>query len=114
MNYDLIGKRIQELRTRKHMSQATLAELTKLSVNHIGYLENANRHPTLETLIKLADVLDTTVDYFLIGNQTHDTALYHSEFSAIVGDCSAYERHVILLVLRAVKAGMIESRHMLD
>ena len=96
------------------MSQATLAELTKISVNPIGYLENANRRPTLETLVKLADILDTTVDYFLIDNQNHDTAQYYNEISAIIGDCTGYERHVMFLVLRATKAGMMESRHMLE
>ena len=114
MNYDLIGKRIQDLRPRRRMSQATLAELTKMSVNYIGYLENANRHPTLDTFVKLADILNTTVDYFLIGNQKHDTAQYDHEISAIIDDCNVYERHVMLLVLQATKTGMIESRHMLD
>ena len=39
VNYERIGKRIQELRKLKKMSQADLAEHTGMSVSYISHIE---------------------------------------------------------------------------
>ncbi len=75
----LIGKRLQELRATKNISQTQLAQLLGVSkVSVCGY-ESGKRIPSLPMLIKLADVFDVSVDT-LLGREiklvAEDTPLY--------------------------------------
>lgn len=65
MNFFLLGKKIRNLRKTHHFSQADLAELIDVSTNYIGQIERGDRKPSLETLVDLCNVLDTSMDYIL-------------------------------------------------
>lgn len=65
MNFFLLGKKIRNLRNMHHFSQADLAELIDVSTNYIGQIERGDRKPSLETLVSLCSVLNTTMDYLL-------------------------------------------------
>ena len=65
MNYYLLGQKIRKLRTLHHMSQANLAEIIDVSTNYIGQIERGDRKPSLETLVALCNVLNTSMDYIL-------------------------------------------------
>ena len=54
--------KIQEYRIKKNMSQQKLAELMKVKQNTISQWERGERAPTLDKAIKLADILETTVE----------------------------------------------------
>jgi len=61
----LFPKRLKSPRTNRNLTQEELGRqinVTKVSVS--GY-ESGNRSPDIETLQKIADVLDTSVDYLL-------------------------------------------------
>ena len=70
-----IGKNIQRVRG-KSVTQAQLAEKTGLSVNHISRIETGSGTMSLESLIAIANALNTTPDYLLMGeyNITPDRA----------------------------------------
>lgn len=57
--------RIKELRKQKGMTQASLAKVLKVSDRTVGFYENGDRDPDTDTLIKLADFFDVSVDYLL-------------------------------------------------
>ena len=57
--------RIKELRTKKSLSQAGLAELIGLTQQAVGKWENGKSDPDNETLKKLSAVFDVTIDYIL-------------------------------------------------
>ena len=65
MDYYLLGQKIRKLRNLHHMSQANLAELIDVSTNYIGQIERGDRKPSLETLVALCNVLNTSMDYIL-------------------------------------------------
>ena len=44
VNYERIGKRIQQLRKLKKLSQADLAEYTGMSVSYISHIETGIKH----------------------------------------------------------------------
>lgn len=60
-----IGNRITILRTRKGMTQKKLAQLSNITEASLSRYENGLREPKINTLIKLSDVLDSTVDYLI-------------------------------------------------
>lgn len=59
--YKLLGKNIKKKRIELNLTQQDLADKSELSLNFIGKIEVAFSKPSLDTLIHLANVLNTTV-----------------------------------------------------
>lgn len=55
-----IGKRIKEARKKKGMTQVQLADAAQISRSYLGDLEGDRYNPSVDTLQKIAAVLDTT------------------------------------------------------
>jgi transcriptional regulator with XRE-family HTH domain len=68
-----IGQRIQELRKEKGFSQTDLAEKVGISYAQISRYETKGAQPPAEVLSKLAQTLNTSVDYIIYGN-AHEKA----------------------------------------
>lgn len=68
IDYIGIGQRIKLRRVEKHLTQIELAELINSSNNHISSVERGKEHPSLEFIVNVSLALDTTPDYFLLGN----------------------------------------------
>ena len=62
LNY--IGIKIKEIRKRKKVSQERLAELVSMNTRSIIRIENRKNLPTLETLAKIAEVLEVSISDF--------------------------------------------------
>jgi len=59
----MLPKRLKELRKEKGWSQQKLAEKTGLSFNAVTKIEQGlAKHPTLKTLLKLADAFGISLD----------------------------------------------------
>ena len=83
----LIGKRVKDLRVQAQISQQELGNIigvTKVSV--CGY-ESGSRVPSLDTLLKLADALNTSID-FLLGREI---PVVNEESRNYVGAISEYD-----------------------
>lgn len=68
-----LGNRIIDLRKAKNWSQSDLAAKVGVSYAQIGRYETKDAQPPAAVLKKIADALDTTVDFLLNGN-TEDKA----------------------------------------
>ena len=62
-----IGGRITELRNDKKLSQGQLADLLGVSRQAVSKWENDKTSPDTLNLIRLADVLDTEIEYLATG-----------------------------------------------
>ena len=70
-----IGERISDLRAQRNISQVHLAKQLGISRQAVSKWENDLTSPDTLNLIKLADVLDTDVEYLATGNHcTHKAA----------------------------------------
>ena len=59
----MLSQNIKKLRKNKKISQDKLARLADVTYNTLVKIESgANKNPTLETLTKLADALDASID----------------------------------------------------
>ena len=73
MGLDNLGKRIREERLGKGITQEQLAEKADISLNFMSLIENG-KNMSVNTLVKIAGALDTSIDYLL-----HDTIDSHSD-----------------------------------
>ena len=65
MNTNKFGERLKELREEEGLSRLGLAKRLNVSGRLISYWENGKRECSFDTLIQLADLLNTSIDYLL-------------------------------------------------
>lgn len=66
--------RIKELRQTANMKQSELSHLIGVAQNTLSYWENGRYQPDNESLAKIADIFNVSVDYIL-GRQISDSSL---------------------------------------
>lgn len=66
-----IGERITELRKSQNISQGQLAQLLDVSRQAVSKWETDQSSPDTIKLIRLADVLDTDVEYLATGRRSY-------------------------------------------
>lgn len=69
MNPKETGKRIQLLRKQKGLSQEELADKLNVSSNTVAKIECGLRRPSVDFIVDLVNVFDTTVDYIVFGEE---------------------------------------------
>ena len=103
LNYHIIGKRIRNYRQQRNLSQNSVAERIEKSATYISYIESGLKHPSLETLVDLANLLGVTTDMLLGENLEHTRLVMEVEYQQILHDCTDQEKRFLLEATRALK-----------
>ncbi|MDN5276299.1 MAG: hypothetical protein PWR01_264 [Clostridiales bacterium] len=61
----MFAERLRKLRKERKMTQTDLGKILGLSTSAIGMYEQGRRDPDSNTLQKIADIFNVTVDYLL-------------------------------------------------
>jgi len=100
LNYEIIGRRIKEIRLEKSLTQEELAEMCNLTASSISYIESGKKKASLKSLVKLGNIFGVTVDTFLIGNQKND---YNSDLIRIFEDFNNNQKQMIFEIVLLMK-----------
>ncbi len=100
IDHKQIGNRIKEVREQNDYSQAKLAEETDLSVSYISHIENAKRKASLESIVRIVNVLGITVDELLAGVQLHNPTDYQTDIDLLMAECSLDEKRFIFELVK--------------
>lgn len=68
LDFKNIGSRIRSEREKLGLSREKFAEIVGLSTYYIGQIERGDRNMSLETLFKISESLNISVDYILKGH----------------------------------------------
>lgn len=99
----ILGEKIRRLRKGKGLSLDKLAELSGSSKSYIWELENKNPpRPSADKLAKIADKLDTTIEYLLDRGESLSTedaadAKFYREYRQMDNDTKAKIRRMVKL-----------------
>lgn len=91
--HDSINFELKELRKSRGLKQKDLAAVLQVSPQSIGYYENLVNKPDPETLFKIADYFNVSVDYLVGRDEDFDTDLFTQErtifklFDCLSADC---------------------------
>lgn len=102
-NFKIIGLRIKEFRLERQLTQADLAEKIDMSATYMSHIETAKRKASLESLLRISNALDITIDRLLSGNQTNDLNEYHEDMIMLLDDCTSREKRIIFDISKAAK-----------
>lgn len=74
-----VGPRIREMRKINGMTLQELSEFTGLSVGHLSQIERGMASPTLASLGKIAETLETTVSHLVSGPDEENLVIRKGE-----------------------------------
>lgn len=103
LDYRAIGQRIRSIRLKRDLTQEKLAELTELSNQHISNIETGSTKLSLQTLVKIANALDSSADEILCDNVTKTKPIYDNEILQELADCNEQETRFIADTVKHIK-----------
>lgn len=65
MGFIMLGKRLNSLRKQRGYTALQMATILSVGLRTYRHYESEDTSPSLDTLVKIADVLDVSVDYLL-------------------------------------------------
>ena len=72
LDFKAIGLKIKERRKIQGVTQEAIANHLDVNPSHISNIECGRANPSLTALIKIANLLHCSVDYFINGEYTFD------------------------------------------
>ena len=98
-NFHLIGNRLLEIRKRKGMTQAEVAEKSGLSDRTYADIERGTVNMRIETILKICSTLSVTPDEILTEISTEAHISKVEELWERLETCSENEKKTALLLL---------------
>lgn len=106
LDYKKLGERIRAARVAQGMSQEQLAEAVDMTSQHISHTEVSSTKISLPALVKIANLLHTSVDK-LLSDSLYDTKAHLlEEVELIFSDASPNEIYLMLQSASAIKQAM--------
>lgn len=110
LNYISIGTHIRNLRREQRITQSELAERIDRSVSYVSRIESGEKSLSLETLVLIANALNTSADYLLTDSLNYTPAHSNVLFSELLSDCTEYESRVLYDTASTLKQTLRENR----
>lgn len=76
MNYEALGKNIRRHRLSAGLRQSDLAEQCDCSDSHIGQIERNETIPSLDVIVRIANVLKVSLDALLCQSVDYPERIY--------------------------------------
>lgn len=87
------GKRIQELRKSRRMTQAQLAETLNISLDYLRKVEGGQRGCSVDLLIALSVEFDVSLDFLVLG-KGDSSAEARDKIQALIDDLTALKNDI--------------------
>ncbi len=72
LDFISLGKKIRQSRIKKNITQEKLAEICELSISFIGHIERGTRKLSLESLFKISNALNVSIDFLISDSFSND------------------------------------------
>lgn len=110
LDYISLGRRVKEARRKKGLKQGEVAILTGLTCSHMSHIETGKTKPALPTIVKIANVLEVSVDELLCDNLQHARPVYDQKIAELLADCDDAELKAFLEIIQSTKAVIRRTR----
>ena len=102
LDFHAIGSRIKERRQGQGVTQEFIANRLDVNPSHISNIECGRAKPSLTALVRIADTLDCSIDYFLegeYGQSAQQTANLDSRILDKLRFCSSDKKERVLKMI---------------
>ena len=104
IDYKELGKRIRDERKHQGFTQEKLAELADISDSFMGHIERGGRTLSIETLAKLANALNLSIEYIVCGEFNYQPDMLPEDMSAALKRMSGSQRKVFMNIMKTLAA----------
>lgn len=101
-DYGMIGKRIRKARQSKGLTQEDLAEKLDVSNAYVSKIERGKTAVNLETISKIAILLEQPSQYILTGADQGSADYMRNEIVEMLQGCSADKIKLIAQVIKPI------------
>ena len=102
LDFSLIGKRIKEVRTDRHLTQEYLANASDVNVSHISNIETNKVKVSLTLLVSICNAMNVTVDYILGNEYKAPTTAYETELLNAVDKLDSSKKEQLLRIAKVL------------
>ena len=102
IDYKELGKRIRAERRKQDLTQETLAEMANISDSFMGHIERGGRTLSIETLAKLANALNLSIEYIVCGEFNYQPDMLPAEILDALNRMSSNQRKVFLKIMKTL------------
>ncbi len=103
IDYIAIGLRIRKLRKQKLWTQEKLSEKAEIAPDYLCRIESGKKHPSLKTILLIANALDTTADDLLIDVQKTNMPAMENEEKSLLAGCTEKQKRFIMAICNNIK-----------
>ena len=96
-----MGRRIREARLNKGLTMSKLAKDVGTSIVYMGEIERGLKMPSVNTLIKIANALEVSIDYILRYEVKSGVRYVYDEFASKLGALSKEQKQTVMSILDA-------------
>lgn len=101
MIYKKLGESIKQERQKLNLTQEQLSEKLDISISYLGRIERGERNIPLDTLVRLANILNVSIDYLLKDSKPkNNNNVLTCEINQLISQLSNSEKTVILNMIR--------------
>lgn len=102
IDYKDLGKRIRAERRKQDLTQEKLAEMANISDSFMGHIERGGRTLSIETLAKIANALNLSIEYIVCGEFNYQPDMLPSEILDALNRMSSNQRKVFLKMMKTL------------
>lgn len=102
IDYALLGVNIKKKRQNMGLTQEKLAEMTGCNPSHISNIENNYTKVSLNTLLAIANTLDTSIDSLLMEQYNNPSLALDNELSKAIAECDIEMKQRILRIIKVL------------
>ncbi|EST55370.1 XRE family transcriptional regulator [Brevibacillus panacihumi W25] len=106
----MLGERIRSLRLEQGLSQEQLGERSGLHTNYIGQIERGEKNLTLETLLKIARSLGTSLEQLLHSVDPLDVQTPLGQIVVMLSERPVADQALVLALMKTVFSWEEEKR----
>ena len=102
MDYVKLGEKIKRERIRNRLTQEMLAEMADITSSYVGQIERGERKVTLSKLVRIANVLNVSVDYLLSDNIELTDDNLQVEIKNAMSNMEEKDKHMIIDIIKII------------
>ena len=103
IDFGIIGKRIKDRRIEIGLTQEMMAEKLVLSISLISRIERAVVKVSLETLGRIATLLEVTPSFLIDGTSTNSSQYLRGEIAEILSNFNPNKMKFTLAITQLIK-----------
>ena len=108
-DYNVIGRRIKNIRLKQKMRQEDLADKLDISVAFMSRVERGNSKISLKRLTQIAEILNVSPGYLLTGSNTASKDYLREDFRQVLEKCTPEQQKLIYQISELVSRTRFEN-----